>query len=82
MQYSKLKTKQEDRRNTAQTEEMYGAQNANNSILMYHRVQNMGVDFDRRQLTKMHDAHNGSINAAKFSKDARNPKKQDKFTEK
>ena len=29
----------------------------------------LNMDFDRRQLTKMHDAHNGSINAAKFSKD-------------
>jgi WD40 repeat protein len=29
----------------------------------------INMDFDRRQLTKMHDAHNGSINAAKFSKD-------------
>ena len=52
MQYSKLKTKQEDRRNTAQTEEMYGAQNSNNSILMYHRVQHMGVDFDTASSSK------------------------------
>jgi hypothetical protein len=29
----------------------------------------INMDFDRRQITKMHDAHNGKINSAKFSKD-------------
>jgi hypothetical protein len=52
-----LKGVVEDKRDprTQQPEEMYGTVNTNNSMLMYHRVQNMGVDFDNKRHVPKYD---------------------------